>query len=253
MTGPTLPSLGPFGASARVPPPATGSYGNATSNTNFSNGANYAPAGYAPNPVRPMGFDQSADAVNSGQIANAGGQWVETATQDNFAGSPQNNDPGSPQNGLAGPDLSSTHSRIRAGGMQVIDLTGGPNPPGYQPAPLVRAPDYSGQGFPGQNYSGQGFPTQDYSAPNSYSGPYAGSNPFPNSSSSAFPNPAGQGFVPSATHGSATQPGWNQSTPNPMRSSSPVSGAGMANSSPAANQPAFSTADRPLQWQAPRR
>lgn len=168
-TGPLLPSLGPFGASARVAPPSTGSYGATATNTNFggSNSAagNYAPAGYAPGGVQPMSFEQPIGSGIPNPIANASqSNWSETSVGQ--AGSPATS---------AG--SGSSFNPIRAGGMQVIDLTGGTPPPGYQPA-LDSMP----------------------------------------------PAPA-----------------------------PPVSGGGFVNSAPAANQPAFSTADRPLQWQAPRR
>ncbi|TWU01455.1 hnRNP-L/PTB family RNA-binding protein [Neorhodopirellula pilleata] len=184
-TGPLLPALGPFGASARVPPPSTGSYGATAANMGFggSNSAagSYAPAGYAPGAVQPMSFEQPIGSGVPNPVANPVGgvgptNWSDSSGNPNTSGNPT---------GSTGSSLN----QIRSGGMQVIDLTSAATPPSNQAA---------------------WGPTQSSPAP-----------------------------VPSATVPSTTTP--------------PISGGGFANSAPAANQPAFSTADRPLQWQTPRR
>jgi len=174
-TGPLLPSLGPFGASARVPPPSTGSYGATAANTSFggpnSVNGSYAPAGYAPGAVQPMSFEQPIGSGVPQSVANPVGGMSTNNWSDSSA-----NQTGVSTNSI---DSGSAINQFRSGGMQVIDLTGSAPPPGYQP---------------------------------------------------------GSGSVPSSP------------APAP-----PVSGGGFVDSAPAANQPSFSTADRPLQWQAPRR
>lgn len=206
VNGPSFPTLGPFGASARVPPPSTGSFQGASAANASFNTNNYAPTGYAPNGIQPMSFDAN-QAGQSGQVANVGGfgnlavtgsgvqssGWQETSANAFNAQAPA-----PPTNG------------IRSGGMPVIDLTGAPPPPGYYP-----------------------------SAP----------------STSQFQD---NSFVPNSE---SVNPNQNFNSPN--FNSSAVSGGGFATSrpnlnpsafsQPAANQPAFSTADRPIEWQTPRR
>lgn len=234
MTGPTMPSLGPFGASARVPPPATGSYGNP------SNGGgaplSTTPAGYAPSTnIQAMSYQETGGnpiAVAGGATAGSqGGQhtgagWEETST----------NPIATPHSSM---NFSTPHTGLRGGGMPVNDLTGAPPPPGY----------VGGNGFGNQ---GRGF-----NAP-----PQNNSQRYPNSSQQG-PQPIapvpGQypatGLMPEANHRATGEaPATNQAMPrfNTPATSRPISGGGYVDSSPAANQPAFSTADRPVQWQSPR-
>ncbi|MGB7329511.1 MAG: hypothetical protein WBD31_31825 [Rubripirellula sp.] len=125
------PALGPFGGNTRVSPPPTGSFtpppnANALAPTTQPQ-ASYN--GYAPNHA----FGQAP--IGSG-VQPAG--WTETnATIPNpnqaAATSPRTIDP-------------------RSGGMGVIDLTGAPNPPGYQP--YTQFPPASV--YPGYQQSGAG-------------------------------------------------------------------------------------------------
>ncbi|EMI45161.1 hypothetical protein [Rhodopirellula sp. SWK7] len=222
IAGPTMPALGPFGASARVPPPATGSYGNpnAVAGSSF----NTTPASYAPSTLQPMSYNDQG----GNQIALAGGAatqsagpvgsgWMETSSNQNI-----------PINPLM--DLSGSNNGLRSGGMPVNDLTNAPPPPGY-----TGGIGYNNQ--PGQ-FTNQPS-TQGYQPPSNLPGQYPATqlNPSVN---------YGGGFVPQPTSPPVQQY-------NMQSTSQPMSGGGIAESAPAANQPAFSSADRPVQWQAPRR
>ncbi|MFG0254009.1 MAG: hypothetical protein ACF787_02755 [Rhodopirellula sp. JB053] len=258
VAGPTLPALGPFGASARVPPPATGSYGNPNAVAGSAIGT--APAGYAPTTLQPMSFHQPSGAATSGnQIALAGGtssaatgaEWTETSSNQSVVISPQMN--------LSGGSHSGGSNSLRTGGMPVNDLTNAPPPPGYTGS--FGYNNQSGQ-FVGQS-GGVGYQTP-VNSPGQYP------------ATQLQPNPS---FSPIPQQGPSTQPvnpnmqsGWNSTSPqsagsglspspappnlqpyNPADASQPMSGGGYADAAPAANQPAFSSADRPVQWQTPRR
>ncbi|TWU57613.1 hypothetical protein [Rubripirellula reticaptiva] len=106
------PTLGPFGGNTRVTPPPTGSF-TPQPNANI----------FAPTTQPQASFSDSAPNNAFGQAPIGSGvqtaSWTETnATVPNpnqaSATSPRTIDP-------------------RSGGMGVIDLTGAPNPPGYQP------------------------------------------------------------------------------------------------------------------------
>lgn len=228
VQNPTLPTLGPFGASARVPPPATGSYGQVSGTPAAA--ANYAPSGNynsTPGSVIPMSFN-SSDSIGSG-IAQAGGvtpgsmtpaaqnanqQWVETnAVQPNPMMPAQLN----------------ASSGVRSGGMPVIDLTGAPPPPGYVPQ---AANAYRSAGS---------YPSANTMGTNSVAAQM-------NVGSMSLPGqlPVSQ-LVPSTSPAvQALQ--WNTASA-PVRSTQNTSTSVQA----AANQPSFSTADRPVQWRAPNR
>ncbi|MEP4681570.1 MAG: hypothetical protein ABJ015_07990 [Rhodopirellula bahusiensis] len=244
VQSPTLPTLGAFGASARVPPPATGSYGQVSGTPAAA--ANYAPTGNynsSPGSVIPISHN-SGDTVGSG-IAQVGGvmlgsmtsaaqnpnqqQWVETnAVQTN---------PMMP---------AATHAStgVRSGGMPVIDLTGAPPPPGYVPQVANSYPNTGS--YPAANVMG---------ANNIASQMNVGSTSLPGQL------PVSQ-LVPSAPPAvQALQ--WNtvsapvQSPQDSFQGSVAVQSNGNMNTAvsgqAAANQPSFSTADRPVQWRTPNR
>ncbi|WP_236696461.1 hypothetical protein [Rhodopirellula islandica] len=242
VQNPTLPSLGPFGASARVPPPATGSYGQVSGSP--AGASNYAPTGNynsTSGNVIPMSHN-SSDTVGSG-IAQAGGampgtmspmaqnanqQWVETnAVQ--------------PQSMM--PAAADSSGGVRSGGMQVIDLTGAPPPPGYVP-----------QATNGYSNSAP-YPSANTMGTNSVAAQV-------NVGTSSLPGqlPVSQ-LVPSTSPAvQALQ--WNTaSAPVQAPQDSFQGNVGMQNNGmnaassgqAAANQPSFSTADRPVQWRAPSR
>ena len=222
VNGPTFPTLGPFGASARVPPPSTGSFQGASAVNSSFNSNNYAPAGYTPNGIRPMSFD-SNQVGQSGQVANVGGFGPSATTGNGAQGSGWQE---TSANAFSAQAPMPPTDGIRSGGMPVIDLTGAPPPPGYSPpAPTTSqnaansfAPNSftsnSGYVDPSRNFNSQNFNSQNFNAPNF----------------NAPPNPVSGG-------------GFATSSPNTGRSEF---------NQPAANQPAFSTADRPIQWQSPR-
>ncbi len=227
MTGPTLPALGPFGASARVPPPATGSYGSPSIQ---SAGTSAVPANYAPANIAPMSYAESSggnsvavaggfgNQQNAPNGAPGGSSWQEMSTY-----------PGPPTNPQM--DLSQNNSRgVRSGGMPVNDLTGAPPPPGYS------APFEYGNPMAASN-------TQSY-APQTGQYPATSLMPMPNIRSDTWgPLPASPSVPVNPTAPPASMPS----------TSAPISGGGFVDASPAANQPSMSTANRPVQWQSPRR
>ncbi|TWU16378.1 hypothetical protein [Allorhodopirellula heiligendammensis] len=240
MTGPTLPALGPFGASARVPPPATGSYGNP--NGQALGGTNAMPANYAPPNIAPMAYNDSAGGNN---VAAAGGFAAppNNAAAANAAGSPWQETsayPTAPYN--PNMDLSRDPvSSVRSGGMPINDLTGAPPPPGYS-APVGYTP-------PAGATNVQAAPAPGYMPQPSYPQQQANSSPqpgqYPATSLVPLPSTDTGGWAP--LNPSPPAPPMNPATP-----SAPTSGGGYVDASPAANQPSMSTANRPVQWQAPR-
>ena len=116
------PVLGPFGGNTRVTPPATGSYQPTSGYTGASNGsvpgANLA---LTPSSVNAAAPANATAAIGSGvQVAG----WTETNTV-------LPNAPASEP--LANYGTNPSAPNPRSGGMQVIDLTAAPAPPGYQP------------------------------------------------------------------------------------------------------------------------
>ncbi|MDA8744683.1 hypothetical protein N9N28_08630 [Rubripirellula amarantea] len=182
------PVLGPFGGSTRVSPPPTGSFnGSATavvpnnylgSSPTSSPYIGSAPNGFsqydglatAPSELPPPSndsFDRSpigASTFDSTPI----GSGVQTAswTETNAAFGPATT---FPQQETPADRSQFTNQRdARAGGMQVIDLTGAPNPPGYtgvnsyagssvqySPSPIASP---SMMPSPANNYAGQSAP-----------------------------------------------------------------------------------------------
>ena len=128
------PILGPFGGATRVTPPGTGSY---LAPNNYMGGV--APIGQANLGVSPAGgfASQPSGGVIGSGVQAAG--WTETNSSFPSA---DLNEIGTPTFGIN----PSPASDPRSGGMQIIDLTGAPAPPGYRPA-------YQGaavQSFPNQ-------------------------------------------------------------------------------------------------------
>lgn len=249
MGGPAMPALGPFGASARVPPPATGSYGSAPSQA--FGGTNAMPANYAPPNIAPMTYN---DAGNASSVALAGGfaspqaigpgggatvnsQWHET-----------NANPGAAYHPNMDLSRDATDS-VRSGGMQVNDLTGAPAPPGYSaplggdhPTGTAGQPSYAPPSYapPPNHSSAPGL------APQPYQQPQPQSEQVPATSLRPMPGANANSWAPHET----TPPAPPVNQPS---TSGAISGGGYVDSSPAANQPSMSTADRPVQWQTPRR
>ncbi|QEF97007.1 hypothetical protein Mal15_10370 [Stieleria maiorica] len=139
--------IGTFGAPTRVPPPPTGSYRSPNNygapSTYSAPTSNYAPPSSFPqhSTAPPSGAslgstgmtrgltDLSAPNAYDGGVRQAG--WVGDASQ-GASGFANENDPRlAPTNhGLPTTDPAASP---RAGGMQVIDLTHAPYPPGYVP------------------------------------------------------------------------------------------------------------------------
>lgn len=124
------PALGPFGGPTRVTPPGTGAF---STPNNYLGGVipnNQARTTIASGGVLALGgAPGNSDVIGSGvQVAG----WTETNSQIT-SNSPDSQQLGSPV--IPQTSVRSSNSRDpRSGGMQVIDLTGAPNPPGYRPS-----------------------------------------------------------------------------------------------------------------------
>ncbi|WP_145175904.1 hypothetical protein [Rubripirellula lacrimiformis] len=156
------PSLGPFGGPTRVAPPPTGSFSQP--NNGYLAPAPQASAALGSGaPTIP--FNQTnpamAPAAMNPSLANAApigsgvrpASWTETTS--NIASGPAL--PNAPATAPTPP------SNPRAGGMQVIDLTGAPSPPGYRPTAPVTY-----QAFPTNGYQTGNPPVAGYPSPQQY-------------------------------------------------------------------------------------
>ena len=190
--------IGTFGAPTRVPPPPTGSYrspGNyGAPSTYGAPTGNYAPSGSVPSGSSPSGATLGSNGLTRGltdlsaPAAYAGGAGFDSGVrQTGWIGDASQGNTGF-GNGVD-PRLSPAHQTTpaadpaaspRAGGMQVIDLTHAPYPPGYVPP---------------QNRPGAGaFPA---SAPYPQAAPQTPSNQFQNSQP-AFGQPVNSTFARTA-------------------------------------------------------
>lgn len=108
------PSLGPFGGSTRVTPPATGSF---VAPNNYLGGTQTpTDVGTDINPLGAYVAPSAGNAIGSGvQVAG----WNDVVTPTPLA---------APAYGTS----TSTNRDPRSGGMKVIDLTGARTPPGYR-------------------------------------------------------------------------------------------------------------------------
>jgi hypothetical protein len=119
------PTLGPFGGPTRVTPPSTGAY---VAPNDYMGGS----VGLQGNPLGAGGLVQSNPA---------GGGWNGLGNQTPIGSGVQQTGSWSAGSGLGqaanqslSPLAPAPQSGVRSGGMQVIDLTGAPPPPGYQPS-----------------------------------------------------------------------------------------------------------------------
>ncbi len=182
------PILGPFGGNTRVSPPSTGSFSQPGTTAPISqpsaqyNPPQYSPPQYNPAQFSPMGSNTAAPMQNL-----ASGQSPNFDAPTGFSNEPI---------GSGVQQATWTETNLRLSGMQVNDLTGAPNPPGYAPG------DYS------PNYN-----ASSYNAPNQYPTPQLA--PMPVQPNSYAPNPYPmQNFYPPATTPQPTyQPPTNWSAP----------------------------------------
>lgn len=186
--------LSTLGAPTRVPPPPTGSYNSpgaygATSN-NAAPSNNYAPSGFAPSgaSLGSSGLTRGLTNLSSPDPSVANSGFDNGVRQTSWVGAPSTGGaPPNNNNGFSGgPDprlsppapqapLNAPAASPRSGGMQVIDLTRSPYPPGYVPP---------------QNRPGVGaYPN---SAPQPQTAPQPQFNSAPQNSFSASPNSVGQ-------------------------------------------------------------
>jgi hypothetical protein len=134
------PILGPFGGNTRVTPPPTGSY--------QPNGG-YIGASTAPQATPGTAFSSSGSQIApSGNNAAIGSGVQAVGWTETNAVIPN----GTPPERLSTYGTNPSASDPRSGGMQVIDLTGAPAPPGYQPqyqpTPVAQLPPRNAVGAP---------------------------------------------------------------------------------------------------------
>lgn len=140
------PVLGPFGGATRVTPPPSGSY---SAPNNYMGGGQVSAPAMQPG----MGIAQSNSMSMNPNHGGVNNQWdggwnapIGSGVQQTggISPSPQsygtqnfqnqgNTVPGGYPNQPSFPPSQPGASGIRSGGMQPIDLTGAPSPPGYQP------------------------------------------------------------------------------------------------------------------------
>ena len=184
------PSLGPFGAPTRVPPPATGSY---STPNNYLGGA--APGGqaFSPNPrapsfasapsrLQPLGAPAAAAPLPSTGSGVRQTGWTDTAHAATGASS-------------APPFPADDPAHPRLGGLPVNDLTGAPPPPGYyrsSPAPVA-----------GGGYAGGAPRFRGYRQPSAATG-------------STFAAPTGQSLAPVGAAPAAVSVDGAASAPAPV-------------------------------------
>ncbi|WP_145390349.1 hypothetical protein [Stieleria neptunia] len=238
--------FGTFGAPTRVPPPPTGSYRspgnyNAPSNYGAPTG-NYAPSGSASSGSSPSGASLGSNGMTRGltdlnapAAYNGGAGFDSGVRQTGWVGESSRGNAGfgsgvDPRLSPANQPTPATDPAAspRAGGMQVIDLTHAPYPPGYVPP---------------QNRPGAGmFPA---SAPYPQAAPQSPSTPFQNSQPT-YGQPTNSTFVRSAS-GFPDASGWGDN--------SNVQTAGRPNSASLPSTEPFADVDNggseDLQWRRP--
>ncbi|MCO8121190.1 hypothetical protein NHH03_05530 [Stieleria sp. TO1_6] len=217
MLSPLQPTsgIGTFGAPTRVAPPPTGAYsapGGAYAAPPSSFGTTSSWTQPPPNNTynSSPGFAESAGNFDSG-VRQTG--WVGDAPAGQVPPSAYNN--GSYNNGAynngfdAGapaPPAANPTPGPRSGGMQVIDLTQAPNPPGYTPPRNQSAPSYSPTGYPAAGYPAAGYTGNGYPppAPPAAAPPTAGQSvPLGQPTNSTFVQSGETGFEasPSSAYG----------------------------------------------------
>ncbi len=220
------PTLNPFGGQTKVSPPPTGSYSSPNSymGTPVPAGA-VAPGQISPMPNGPYPV-QSNNAVGSG--VQPGG-W--TSSNPSVATVAPNNS-GFASSGVAPVSTFGVESANdpRAGGMQVIDLTGAPPPPGYRPenssmnisVPPPQTPPGGWGGQPNPSVQAPSYPTPSYPTP-TY--PTA-TSPAPTSPAPTYPAPTYQApNSPPPTYPASAYPNTNMqnvSSPYPTNPSAEI-------------------------------
>lgn len=206
MLSPIQPTSGisAFGASTRVPPPPTGSYQNSINNPSAFNAGNsgYAPSGFQSSNSIPSGMAQPGSFGTSGFAQNGSAQTTRpnTVQQTGWVSNNAATAPGSTNGALGNSALGNsgfgsgfnqgaigsgvnpnapsnsaptTTMRPRSGGMNLIDLTRAPDPPGY--VPPQNRPGF--QSFQSQQTLGQPY---NSTTPRSNFGPLPSTQPFGN-------------------------------------------------------------------------
>ncbi len=143
------PALNPFGGTTRVTPPATGSFGAPNnymggvapagqSNANMGAAQGFAGQGFAGQGfggpgLAGQGFAGPGLGGQGNEVIGSGVQpagWTETNSI--IAPAPSAFGASGPQTTFGA--TPAVPANPRSGGMQIIDLTGAPAPPGYRPA-----------------------------------------------------------------------------------------------------------------------
>ncbi len=240
------PSLGLFGAPTRVAPPPTGSfvqpnaYLNPITQPQAQHGGPAPAASFGQSPG--TSFGQTASVAPSFQPI--GGQTTDSL----IIGS-----------GVQTASWTETNSNIpnavadpRSGGMQVIDLTGAPSPPGYR-SPVVPNYGYQAGGYPGGSnfqppYAPAFNPEQGSASnwqapvPQNYQPQFAAPQPYLPQTNAPQPQdysaPPMNAFVPDpgriASAGLTPLPTPTQSASMPMRTQSNFQNSNAPSTAPAA-------------------
>ncbi|MEO1526517.1 MAG: hypothetical protein AAFX06_13860 [Planctomycetota bacterium] len=216
--------ISPFGAPTRVPPPPT-TIDNGSFSSNLPLNSGYAPtSNYGPSAVNSLG----AAAPTGSGVRQTG--WVGQADH-NAPGASFNGGFGGNGLGNAAPlGTNATPSSVRAGGMQVIDLTQAPSPPGYVPPANFGAPNNYGapNNFGGNAYPAGYIPPEQRQQFSTNAGPNpnnfqsnTGGVPLGQPINSSFPRDSANGFnslpstdlVPGDRTASSGQLNWQRPSP----------------------------------------
>ena len=118
--------VGPFGGSTRVPPPPTGGFNVPN---NYMGGAPIGQTSATGNPSNGFANTPASGWVQSGSVAANG-----TSNANNINRTPNQGFSPSPMaTASIGSPLQGNPMRPQSGGMNVIDMTNSPPPPGYAP------------------------------------------------------------------------------------------------------------------------
>ncbi|MCC9602626.1 hypothetical protein LOC67_18915 [Stieleria sp. JC731] len=233
-----------FGSPTRVPPPPTGSY---SVPGGYGGSANYAPTNSSSAVPSGAAYNQAGLTRGVTDLTNGNAGYDNSIRQTGWVSeTPQ----ALPTQQFAPAPLATPTDSIRSGGMQVIDLTGSPYPPGYVPP----------QNRPGV-YDASTYGTSTYGTST-----YSGSNSVALPQSAPYPNAVNQNFVPTSGYQQAQDSFASQqtnvnlgqpvnstfvSTPNGFANSPTPQVAAQHTASLPSTEPIADGGDSSLQWRRP--
>lgn len=213
------PVLGPFGGNTRVAPPSTGSFQAAPASAPITQPSAYGPLGANPSFSSPQNFASNQSSASNQNFASnqPGGfsnQPIGSGVQQATWTETLSNVPSAEQFGST--SIPTSSSSLRLGGMQVIDLTAAPNPPGY--APNGFAPQqFASPQVPANRYAPNPYPTQNFYPPTGAAAPLVPSPLVPSPTAQLPPPQAPVTFQapaiapPPSTNWSAPSTTWSAS------------------------------------------